>query len=80
MATHQRRHGIDYYNSGSWIDAKPTYLTIDEEGVRICEYSGAKYEYASEAKSDAEQLRLGEMFDPVSLLEPAFGSYESLRC
>jgi len=80
VATHQRRHGIDYYNSGSWIDAKPTYLSIEEGGVRICEYSGAKYEYASEAKSDAEQLRLGEMFDPVSMLEPAFGSYESLRC
>ena len=24
-ATHQHRHGIDYYNSGSWINASPTY-------------------------------------------------------
>jgi hypothetical protein len=76
VATHQSRHGIDYYNSGSWINAKPTYLTIGAEGVRICEYAGPKYDYAAEA----EQMPLGEMFDPASLQEPAFGSYESVRC
>jgi UDP-2,3-diacylglucosamine pyrophosphatase LpxH len=35
-----QRHelGIDYYNSGSWIDARPTYITIGEGGVEIHEY------------------------------------------
>ncbi len=42
VATHRARHGIDYYNSGSWIDANPTYLTIGEEGVEIREYEGTE--------------------------------------
>lgn len=37
---HQERDGIHYYNSGAWVDAKPTYITIDQEGVRIHEYDG----------------------------------------
>jgi UDP-2,3-diacylglucosamine pyrophosphatase LpxH len=32
------RDGIQYYNSGGWIDARPTYITIGEDGVRIHEY------------------------------------------
>jgi UDP-2,3-diacylglucosamine pyrophosphatase LpxH len=32
------RDGIDYFNSGSWTQARPTFITIDEEGVRIHEY------------------------------------------
>jgi len=35
VASHQSRHGVEYYNSGSWIDANPTYLTIDEEEFRF---------------------------------------------
>ena len=39
--THQaqfcEREGVAYYNSGSWTDFPPTYLTIDSEGVRIHE-------------------------------------------
>ncbi len=38
-AMKQTRDGIEYYNSGAWVDAKPTYITIDREGVRIHEYS-----------------------------------------
>jgi UDP-2,3-diacylglucosamine pyrophosphatase LpxH len=30
--------GAEYYNCGSWVDANPTYITIDEEGVIIREY------------------------------------------
>ena len=79
VATHQSRHGIDYYNSGSWIDANPTYLTVDKDGVRICEYAGPKYDYSAEAKTEAEQLELGNGIDP-RLLDPAFERYGSLRC
>jgi UDP-2,3-diacylglucosamine pyrophosphatase LpxH len=75
VATHQNRHGIDYYNSGSWVNASPTYLALDEEGVRICEYAGPKYDYGIES-CEPEQLALGEMMDPAMLLE----SYESVRC
>jgi UDP-2,3-diacylglucosamine pyrophosphatase LpxH len=78
VATHQSRHGIDYYNSGSWVNAAPTYLAVDEQGVRICEYQGTKYDYAAEAQGEAEALPFGELLDPSSL--PALASYESVRC
>jgi UDP-2,3-diacylglucosamine pyrophosphatase LpxH len=41
-ATHAQRDGIEYYNSGGWVDSRLTYLTIDEEGVRIHEYNEAR--------------------------------------
>ena len=37
-AIHEERDGIDYYNSGGWVDSRLTYLTIDEQGVQIHEY------------------------------------------
>jgi UDP-2,3-diacylglucosamine pyrophosphatase LpxH len=41
-------HGIDYFNSGSWIDAHPTYITIGEEGVQIHEYVERDFERDNE--------------------------------
>ncbi len=35
---HKREDGIDYYNCGAWIDARPTYITVGEDGVQIHEY------------------------------------------
>ena len=32
------RDGIEYYNSGGWVDSRLTYLTIDESGVQIHDY------------------------------------------
>jgi UDP-2,3-diacylglucosamine pyrophosphatase LpxH len=34
----QQRDGIEYYNTGSWTDSRPTYITVDAEGVEIHEY------------------------------------------
>jgi hypothetical protein len=34
-----QRDGVEYFNSGGWVDSKLTYLTIDEEGVRIHEFN-----------------------------------------
>jgi UDP-2,3-diacylglucosamine pyrophosphatase LpxH len=31
--------GVQYYNSGGWIDSRLTYITIADEGVRIHEYT-----------------------------------------
>ena len=59
VATHQNRNGIDYYNSGSWIDANPTYLTIGEQGVEIRVYEGEKYDYAETSQSEAELVASG---------------------
>ncbi len=38
-ATRVEKDGIEYYNSGGWVDSRLTYLTIDEEGVRIHEFN-----------------------------------------
>ena len=38
-AIHVERDGIHYYNAGGWVDSRMTYLTVDEEGVRIHQYS-----------------------------------------
>jgi UDP-2,3-diacylglucosamine pyrophosphatase LpxH len=85
VATQQSRHGVEYYNSGCWVNATPTYLTVDEEGVQIRQYEGMKYEYEpaaeSAAKPEAELLPSGEMgdlFAPANLA--AIAHYESLRC
>ncbi|MGA3196849.1 MAG: UDP-2,3-diacylglucosamine diphosphatase [Terriglobales bacterium] len=38
VALHKHEPGADYYNCGAWIDARPTYITVGEDGVRIHEY------------------------------------------
>jgi UDP-2,3-diacylglucosamine pyrophosphatase LpxH len=56
-AMHKRdsEHGIDYYNCGAWIDARPTYITVSEEGVQIHEYvEGPDDLHASEGAIDSE--------------------------
>jgi UDP-2,3-diacylglucosamine pyrophosphatase LpxH len=37
-AMHIEQDGINYYNSGGWVDSRLTYLTIDELGVKIHDY------------------------------------------
>jgi UDP-2,3-diacylglucosamine pyrophosphatase LpxH len=32
------RDGVEYYNSGSWTQEVPTYIAIDQQGVRVTEY------------------------------------------
>ncbi len=38
-ALHVAEDGIEYYNSGGWVDSRLTYLTIDEYGVQIHDYN-----------------------------------------
>jgi UDP-2,3-diacylglucosamine pyrophosphatase LpxH len=38
-ALHVEQDGIDYYNTGGWVDSRLTYLTVDETGVQIHEYN-----------------------------------------
>jgi UDP-2,3-diacylglucosamine pyrophosphatase LpxH len=81
VAIHENRHGIDYYNSGSWVDTNPTYLTIDKEGVQIREYEGPKYDYDRTPAIEPELpelLAAGDLFDSASV--PSFADYESIRC
>ena len=37
-AMHMEQDGVEYYNAGGWIDARLTYITIGDQGVRIHDY------------------------------------------
>jgi len=39
-AMEAERGGVHYFNSGSWVEARPTYITVGEEGVEIHRYAG----------------------------------------
>ena len=58
-AMHKQENGIDYFNCGSWIDAHPTYIAIDEEGVRIHEYVD-EAAGLGEGERQADHVRTGE--------------------
>jgi predicted phosphodiesterase len=74
--THQaqfiERDGVSYYNSGSWTDFPPTYLTIDSDGVRIHEYA----ETAEIRQDNANDSALAEVADDSDFLEEA--EYENV--
>jgi UDP-2,3-diacylglucosamine pyrophosphatase LpxH len=44
FALEAEQDGIRYYNSGSWTGARATYLTVDEQGVHIHEYTERTYD------------------------------------
>jgi UDP-2,3-diacylglucosamine pyrophosphatase LpxH len=33
-----KQDGVEYYNSGAWVDLRCTYITVGQEGVAIHEY------------------------------------------
>jgi UDP-2,3-diacylglucosamine pyrophosphatase LpxH len=39
QAIHIEDNGIHYYNAGGWVDSRLTYLTVDEQEVRIHDFS-----------------------------------------
>ena len=77
-ALHAKLDGISYYNTGSWIDARATYVTVGEEGVNICEYSGGTYNCDSGKKRSQEPATPADLFEQAGL--PAFAAYQSVRC
>ena len=50
-----RRDGLEYYNTGSWTQEIATYIAIDHQGVRVCEYRDpAEDSLEHEVKQDLE--------------------------
>jgi UDP-2,3-diacylglucosamine pyrophosphatase LpxH len=50
-----RRDGVEYFNSGSWTQDTPTYIAIDHNGPRICEYrEPAEDSLEQEVREDLE--------------------------
>ena len=72
-AIHVEQEGIQYYNSGGWVDSKLTYLTIDETGVQIHEYDEREHERSDDRDSGEERGETDSAFadlaDESGLLE-----------
>ena len=63
------KNGISYYNSGCWVDAHPTYITISEQGVKLHEYvERTDHRDSGEERGDHDSAPL-EFFDETGLLE-----------
>jgi UDP-2,3-diacylglucosamine pyrophosphatase LpxH len=86
QAVHVEQEGIHYYNTGGWVDSRLTYLTVDEQGVRIHEFNEHEYneheqiERADDRDSSQERGETDSSFadfaDEPGLLEDA--EYESV--
>ena len=68
--------GIDYYNSGGWVDSRLTYLTIDETGVQIHEYDERADDRDSGEERGEADSALADFADESGLLEDV--EYESV--
>ena len=74
-AMRQEQNGIQYYNSGGWVDSVPTYITIDEQGVQIHEYR----RQADERDPGEERSETNSTFDSDVDAEIAeFAEYENI--
>jgi UDP-2,3-diacylglucosamine pyrophosphatase LpxH len=60
VALYREREGIEYYNTGSWTDSIPTYVTVDAEGVRIHEYHEAQTEEPREDRDSTGEQAAAE--------------------
>jgi len=73
-AIHVRQDGIDYYNTGGWVDSRLTYLTIDEQGVQIHEYREHQFGERADDRDSGEERgetdsALADFADDSGLLE-----------
>jgi UDP-2,3-diacylglucosamine pyrophosphatase LpxH len=80
-AVHVEQDGIHYYNSGGWVDSRLTYLTVDEQGVRIHDFNEHdSNERADDRDSSQERggadSALADFADESGLLEDV--EYESV--
>jgi len=72
------RDGVSYYNSGSWVDLRCTYVTVSPEGVKIHEYFPERTDDRDSGKKRiAVAAEPAEVVAPAGFLAPAF--CENLR-
>jgi UDP-2,3-diacylglucosamine pyrophosphatase LpxH len=78
VALRCQEDGIHYYNSGSWIDAHPTYITVGEAGVEIHDYIERPDDrHSGEERSEADSAT-AEFAGETGLSEDA--EYEGVGC
>ncbi len=78
VAMQMEKDGIAYYNTGSWIDARPTYVTVAPEGVSIHEYECRAHDRNTSEERVAEPAAAVDLFEHAGL--PRYAGYQSLRC
>lgn len=78
VATSRSRNGVWYYNTGSWIDAHPTYITVDDEGVNIHAYQPRVDDHYPGEEREPEPAAAAGVLEPAGLSVPL--CYESVRC
>ena len=75
-AMHKREDGIDYYNCGAWIDARPTYITVGEDGVQIHEYVERPDDLHPAGQQSLADTEPAEFGDEAGFVED--GEYEGV--
>ncbi|HLW53653.1 MAG TPA: UDP-2,3-diacylglucosamine diphosphatase [Candidatus Angelobacter sp.] len=61
-----KRDGVEYFNSGAWVDLRCTYITVDREGVRIHEYFPESVDHR-----DPGEERVASAAEPSGVAVPA---------
>jgi UDP-2,3-diacylglucosamine pyrophosphatase LpxH len=78
VAMHSTKDGVSYYNSGSWVDSKCTYITIGEEGVKLCEYQERTYD--CDPGEEREEATAQPVAVPLQAGLPVYACYDSIYC
>jgi UDP-2,3-diacylglucosamine pyrophosphatase LpxH len=60
------RDGVEYYNSGAWVDQRCTYITVGREGAAIHEYVPATTD-----NRDSGEERIAAAAQPAGIAVPA---------
>ena len=58
--------GVEYFNSGAWVDRRCTYITVDAEGVKIHEYIPESTDHR-----DSSEERVATATEPPGVAVPA---------
>jgi len=75
---HMEQDGVEYWNSGAWVDRRCTYITVDQEGIAIHEYKPEPVD-----GSHPGEERVTPAAEPAGVVVPpglsADAVYESVR-
>jgi len=73
--THEAMHavedGIHYYNSGGWVDSRLTYITVNQEGVSLHEYTERPDDRNSSEERGEADWESADLADEAGLFEDA---------
>ncbi len=77
VALEAERDGVRYFNSGSWVGAQPTFITVGQEGVQIHRYAGTDDRDPSQERGEAA-AETADFVDEADLFAEPEG--EGLPC